>query len=300
MDYHRSSALRSLMPDEETPVRTMAEIIKNISPPVGNRKIRSGETLSSIASEAGVSIRELMRLNPQIKNPNLIKSGEELSVPSNAAGRTIATDYTDINETIQTALRPGIEEGAVEGAFPEELLPLMKPLGMLGALGATKGIGALAGAAPRAARAGMLGNTVKGAVNWPGAKPSLSNVAPVGNPGMVKAMLAKMRGPQPPMAETIMPNPTRALNRQGAALNQLGPQMYPGNITPQVANNSLLQALRQGERKMMGNPNEALLQTLMQKARSAPDLADIHRAGARPTMSDLSFEDLATMSGHRW
>ncbi len=302
MDHYRSGALRPLILDEETPVKTMAEIVANISPPVNGRKINQGDTLSSIAAEHGVSVRELMRLNPDIKNPNMIKAGKELHVPGTSVGRSTRDDYyAGMEQDIQNALapdRPGMEEGAVEGAYPEGLMPLAKPLAMLGAAGLTKGIGAMARAAPMASRAGQFGNNMaKGAVNWPGAKQSISNVAPTGNPGMVKAMLAKMRGQQP-MAETMQPNPVRALNRQGAALNQLGPQMYPGNITPQVANNSLLQALRQGSQKVGGHPQEALIQSLMSKARAEPTLNDLVRAGSRPSMSEIPFQELLKQVGY--
>ena len=40
--------------------------------------VRRGETLWGIARDYGLSLTELIVLNPQIKNPNLILAGEEV------------------------------------------------------------------------------------------------------------------------------------------------------------------------------------------------------------------------------
>ena len=40
--------------------------------------VRRGETLWGIARDYGLSLTELIALNPQIKNPNLILAGEEV------------------------------------------------------------------------------------------------------------------------------------------------------------------------------------------------------------------------------
>lgn len=42
--------------------------------------VKSGDTLSGIAQKFGLSLPELLRLNPQIKNPNLIHVGEKITV----------------------------------------------------------------------------------------------------------------------------------------------------------------------------------------------------------------------------
>ena len=43
-------------------------------------RVRQGETLWGIARDYGLELTELIRLNPQIKNPNLIVVGEEVRV----------------------------------------------------------------------------------------------------------------------------------------------------------------------------------------------------------------------------
>jgi hypothetical protein len=40
-----------------------------------------GDTMSRIAKKTGVSVEELMAANPQIKNPNKIAIGDELTIP---------------------------------------------------------------------------------------------------------------------------------------------------------------------------------------------------------------------------
>lgn len=85
---------------------------------------------------------------------------------------------------------------ASQGMQTNPELAALQAAGLLAMIPAmTRGIPALAGAMPPALpQAGMLGNTVKGAVNWPGAAPSMSNVAPVfpNNPGAAAALVQGM------------------------------------------------------------------------------------------------------------
>ncbi|MCS6886535.1 MAG: peptidoglycan-binding protein [Acidobacteriota bacterium] len=48
--------------------------------------VRAGDTLSHIAQRAGVSLNDLIRANPQIKNPNLIHPGQQINIPARATG----------------------------------------------------------------------------------------------------------------------------------------------------------------------------------------------------------------------
>ena len=52
----------------------------------GPYTVERGETLSQIASEAGVSLQALIEANPQIANPNRIYPGDRLQIPAAAAG----------------------------------------------------------------------------------------------------------------------------------------------------------------------------------------------------------------------
>jgi LysM repeat protein len=66
--------------------------------------IRRGDTLSSIARQSGTTVGELMRLNPQIKDPNKIFAGDKINLPS-LPGRT-ATSSTDIEP--KPSARPAV------------------------------------------------------------------------------------------------------------------------------------------------------------------------------------------------
>jgi LysM repeat protein len=57
--------------------------------------IRSGDTLSAIARSQGTTIDELMRLNPNIKNPNLIYAGQSLTLPS-ASKSSASQDFSTV------------------------------------------------------------------------------------------------------------------------------------------------------------------------------------------------------------
>ena len=50
------------------------------SPGAGYHRVVKGDTLWAIARSYGLSLTELIALNPQIKNPNLIRVGDEVRV----------------------------------------------------------------------------------------------------------------------------------------------------------------------------------------------------------------------------
>lgn len=56
--------------------------------------IKSGDTLSGIASKYGTSVSELMSLNPYIKNANLIYAGNSLNLPGAQTSNQTATQTT--------------------------------------------------------------------------------------------------------------------------------------------------------------------------------------------------------------
>jgi GH24 family phage-related lysozyme (muramidase) len=47
--------------------------------------VRSGDTLSEIAQKLGLLLRDLIAANPQIRDPNLIRSGQQLNLPGAVA-----------------------------------------------------------------------------------------------------------------------------------------------------------------------------------------------------------------------
>jgi len=55
--------------------------------------IQSGETLSGIAAKLKTSVSELMKLNPQIKDPNLIYAGATLNIPTITPITPTATSF---------------------------------------------------------------------------------------------------------------------------------------------------------------------------------------------------------------
>ena len=65
-------------------------------------KIKSGDTLSGIASKYGTSVSTLMKLNPYIKNANLIYAGNSLTLP----GASSSTKSTTTKTTTTKAIAP--------------------------------------------------------------------------------------------------------------------------------------------------------------------------------------------------
>ncbi|NUK31350.1 cell wall hydrolase [Parageobacillus sp. VR-IP] len=52
-----------------------------IAPPAFAYEVKSGDTMSEIAEEHGITLYELSRANPQIKNVNLIYVGQNIVIP---------------------------------------------------------------------------------------------------------------------------------------------------------------------------------------------------------------------------
>lgn len=52
--------------------------------------VQKGDTLSSIAKKYGVTVAELLKANPQIKDPNLIKVGEVITIPGKPGAANVA------------------------------------------------------------------------------------------------------------------------------------------------------------------------------------------------------------------
>ncbi len=48
--------------------------------------VKKGDTLSGIAKDNNVSLQDVIKANPQIKNPDLIFPGQEINIPSSTAG----------------------------------------------------------------------------------------------------------------------------------------------------------------------------------------------------------------------
>jgi spore coat assembly protein SafA len=70
-------------PVEQAP-ETPAEPVEPAEPdlPASTYTVRSGDSLSGIAGRAGVSLADLLRANPDIRNPNIIYPGQQIQIPS--------------------------------------------------------------------------------------------------------------------------------------------------------------------------------------------------------------------------
>lgn len=56
----------------------------------GGHTVKSGESLSSIARQHNVELQDLIRANPQIKNPDLIFPGQQVTVPETGSAKATA------------------------------------------------------------------------------------------------------------------------------------------------------------------------------------------------------------------
>ena len=71
--------------------------------------VKAGDTLTAIAKDKGVSLQELIAANPQITNPDMIRPGEKVAMPSTSA--VVETPTVDTEQ--ETSTLKGSEVGAM-------------------------------------------------------------------------------------------------------------------------------------------------------------------------------------------
>lgn len=315
MEYRSPKALSDLgigMDIEEDTPKSVLDHFKSMSPPVSSHTVRPGDSLWAIAKKYGTTVREIARLNPNIKDINRIHPGDEIDIPVKQQEEIplrsfdSGIDYEALSNA-PTDNVPSAEDDAILPSVPEELIPLFKGLGAAGlAAGAPKAIGALARMAPAPLQTvGQVGNNmVRGAVPWAGAKQAMNNIRPItGSQGAAKAIMNS--GPMQPGQQMSRGlgamNPQRQLAQQGRALNNLGPQTYPGKITPPVRNEAMHQSIQQMMNKVAGktDPRSQMLSDIIKSTRREPTPDDLVREGSRPTFSDVPFQELLKRVGYR-
>ncbi len=105
-------------PPVAAPTPTASQIQSTGSP----YTIASGDTLSAIAARSGTTVAELMRLNPNITNPDVIYAGKSLNLPGAVqGGSSTVEDYSKVStfEEAEEAINAGqndvIEDETVSG-----------------------------------------------------------------------------------------------------------------------------------------------------------------------------------------
>ncbi len=78
--------------------------------------VQSGDTLSAIAEANGITLAEVIRLNPQIENPDLIHPGDEVTISEDVVAAAIEEP-----PAAETPAEPGAEAPAEPIAVPEAL-----------------------------------------------------------------------------------------------------------------------------------------------------------------------------------
>ena len=69
--------------------------------PQNNYQIRSGDSLSVIASRNNMSIKDLLRYNPQITNPNQIQVGQNINLGTvNAPNSGVSPNSNEPAKTV--------------------------------------------------------------------------------------------------------------------------------------------------------------------------------------------------------
>ena len=136
-------------------------------------KVRSGDTMSAIASRYHVSLAALEHANPQVKNPNQIYVGESLNIPGDSftpapAPKKTSTSSSGGSYTVRSgdtmstiASRHGVSLSALEHANPQVKNPNMIYVGeKLTLPGGSKSGGSGSVGAPTSSVGGTVGQWI--------------------------------------------------------------------------------------------------------------------------------------------
>lgn len=81
-------------------------------------EVTAGQTMSEIASQAGIALEELIAANPQIENPNIIQIGQKINIPASAC----EVDASGVGETVEESVREAVASaGTSENTVPAEI-----------------------------------------------------------------------------------------------------------------------------------------------------------------------------------
>jgi len=77
--------------------------------------VKAGDTLSKIATRNGITLAQLLKLNPTITNPNKIKVGDKINLPDTSTENTKPLPRNVVPATPSTPVTPAA--GAAAGAL---------------------------------------------------------------------------------------------------------------------------------------------------------------------------------------
>lgn len=105
--------------------------VAQTTPTESNYTIAKGDTLSQIAEKNGTNIQAIMRLNPSIKNPNIIQTGAQLKLPGQIQGTQSAGTansyqnalYSNISKVPDTSDLAAVAKAAADTTYPGQELP---------------------------------------------------------------------------------------------------------------------------------------------------------------------------------
>jgi hypothetical protein len=105
-------------------------------------KVIKGDTLTAIAKKAGISLAALIKLNPQIKNPNLINPGQVIttSKTKTAVKPTVDLSARGATPPIDTAKAYALSPAGIRAAndaYDAANPPTLTPTGPTGPTGGT-------------------------------------------------------------------------------------------------------------------------------------------------------------------
>ena len=87
--------------------------------------VKTGDTLSKIAKRNGITLAQLLQLNPSIKDPNKIKLGDKINLPDTS---TENTKPLPSNVVPVTPVKTNTAAGAAAGALGEAIAHLLGEL----------------------------------------------------------------------------------------------------------------------------------------------------------------------------
>ena len=114
-DYLRGVAIEGAIEADIADMADMA-VPEVYTGEVEDVTVKAGDTLTAIAKDKGVSLKELIDANPQIANPDMIRPGEKVVMPSKDTVTTPSTATEDTTTEIRTLT--GMEKRYISDSLP--------------------------------------------------------------------------------------------------------------------------------------------------------------------------------------
>ena len=119
-------AAQTLIPPDEVPPEYAMGAGQTLIPQTGGEltsyTVKKGDTLSQLAADNNVSVKDIMQANPDITDPNVIKVGQKINIPAETGNPVYQDGVGTAAGRVQEAIERGIANAKLKTLPVNELI----------------------------------------------------------------------------------------------------------------------------------------------------------------------------------